>query len=86
MYSRTRTSAGQVMPLLMGCTTPSRISNHSLDIPPMYDPITQKTVIDFRTVGTKSLQTSHYIERNSAGGRVSRTDKKNEIDDQKNVK
>jgi hypothetical protein len=42
--------------------------------------------IDCGVVGTKSLKTTHFVAKNSAGGRVSKTDNKNEIDDRKTVK
>ncbi len=70
------------MPLLMGCTQPSKIKTSENDIPVIYDPISQMVKLDFRVIGTKSLKNhatklpTHQIK----------TDAKNEIDDQKNAR
>lgn len=94
IYSQTRTQAGTVMPLLMGCTRPSPIETMSDEGKIIYDPMTQMSEMNMRTVGTYSLKsraTNRYTKstatNNSRGTLVgSSPDKKNEIDDQKSVK
>lgn len=66
-----------ILPLLVGCTKPQPIETLEYDERVMYDPVTQIVPMDMRTVGTYSL-------RIRATG--TRTDRKNEIDDQKIVK
>ena len=50
IYNNTRTDAGQVMPLLMGCTKPVPIEFEEVDHNIIYDPRTQKVVMDLRSV------------------------------------
>ena len=59
------------MPLLMGCTRPSRIVTVENEDKVIYDPVSQTSVMDMRIVGTYSL--------------ANVPDRKNQIDDQKNV-
>ena len=66
-----------ILPLLVGCTKPQPIETLEYDERVMYDPVTQIVPMDMRTVGTYSL-------RIRATG--NRSDRKNEIDDQKIVK
>lgn len=66
-----------ILPLLVGCTKPQPIETLEYDERVMYDPVTQIVPMDMRIVGTYSL-------RIRATG--TRTDRKNEIDDSKNVK
>ncbi len=73
------------MPLLMGCTKPQPIETVS-DTPQIYDPITQSVVYDMRLVGTYSLKCHTTKVKQSAGYYSNQSDRKNEIDDQKNVK
>ena len=82
IYNNTRTDAGQVMPLLMGFTKPVPIEFEEVDHNIIYDPRTQKVVMDLRSVGTKCLKTSHT---ETGRGTNLKTDKKNEIDDTKYV-
>lgn len=82
MYNTTKTKAGQVMPLLMGCTIPMPIEAEEVEHKVIYDPMTQKVVMDLRSVGTKCLKTSHT---ETGRGTNLKTDKKNEIDDTKYV-
>ena len=82
MYDNTKTQAGQFMPLLMGCTAPSPIEAEEMEHKIIYDPMTQKVVMDLRVVGTKSLKT-HITHNPKTKGNTG--DKKNEIDDSKNV-
>ena len=88
IYSQTRTQAGTVMPLLMGCTRPSPIETMSDEGKIIYDPMTQMSEMNMRTVGTYSLKvrSTHLpgSSRGSAG--INKNDKKNEIDDQKSVR
>jgi hypothetical protein len=77
IYNQTRMN-GVPMPLLMGCTKPSTIEVENDVNTIMYDPVTQIAIIDCRIVGTKSLKV-----HTTAGGHQ---DRKNEIDDKKNVK
>ena len=77
---------GVPMPLLMGCTKPTAIETLECETKVVYDPVSQIVEIDCGVVGTKSLKTTHYVAKNSSGGRVSKTDQKNEIDDRKTVK
>ena len=70
------------MPLLMGCTIPTQIELEEIDHKVIYDPMSQKVVMDMRAVGTKSLKTSHT---DTGRGTNVKIDKKNEIDDTKYV-
>lgn len=79
LYNNQKTAAGQVMPLLMGCTAPSPIETEDIEHKIIYDPISQKVVMNMRYVGTYSLK----ARSSSSGGKI---DRKNEIDDQKFVK
>lgn len=81
-YNQTKTAAGQVMPLLMGCTVPEPIETDFVEHKIIYDPMTQKAVVDLRTLGTKCLRTSHTATGRGTNVKV---DKKNEIDDTKHV-
>ena len=81
-YNNTKTAAGQVMPLLMGCTMPSPIEMEEVEHKIIYDPVSQKVVMDMRLVGTKSLKT-HITHNPKTHGNTG--DQKNEIDDQKQV-
>lgn len=80
-YNLERTN-GQPMPLLMGYTQPSKIKTLENDIPVIYDPISQMVKLDFRVVGTKSLK-NHITKLPT---HQCKSDAKNEIDDQKNVR
>lgn len=75
-----------MMPLLMGCTKPRPIEVLQQEEPIIYDPIMQIIPIDLRIVGTYSLKSSTTKYRNTSGGTGNKTDRKNEIDDSKNVK
>lgn len=89
IYSQTRTQAGTVMPLLMGCTRPSPIETMSDEGKIIYDPMTQMSEMNMRTVGTYSLKvrTTHLPGSSKGSAGINKNDKKNEIDDQKyNVK
>lgn len=68
-----------IMPLLMGCTKPQPIETLEHDERVIYDPIAQVVQIDMRIVGTYSLKT-HVTQPGT------KADRKNEIDDSKNVK
>jgi len=72
-----------VMPLLMGFTPKTQIQESELNERFIYDNIMQITKYDMRTVGTKSLRSAMTKSGNQGG---QKTDKKNEIDDQKTVK
>lgn len=82
MYNKTRTNSGNVMPLLMGCTTPTPIEIDDAERKVIYDPFTQKVEMDMRVVGTKCLKTkiTHNPKTHGNTG-----DQKNEIDDTKNA-
>lgn len=82
LYNQTKTSCGTVMPLLMGCTQPQPIET-AADAPQIYDPITQSVVYDMRIVGTYSLKT---VQTRNGVHSGTKGDKKNQIDDSKNVK
>lgn len=81
-YNQTKTAAGQVMPLLMGCTMPEPIETDFVEHKILYDPMTQKAVVDLRALGTKCLKTSHTATGRGTNVKI---DKKNEIDDTKYV-
>lgn len=81
-YNDTKTKAGQVMPLLMGCTAPTPIETDAVEHKVIYDPMTQQVVMDLRVVGTKCLKTGSTRPGRNAN---EKTDKKNEIDDSKHV-
>ena len=72
------------MPLLMAFTTPEPIQEIENEVSVTYDPVYQ-IVYDMRTIGTRSLKTSVTKVGGSHSG-MCKHDKKNEIDDSKNVK
>lgn len=82
MFNNARTKAGHVMPLLMGYTIPTPIEADEVEHQIIYDPMTQKVVMDLRSIGTKCLKTSHT---STGRGTNLKIDKKNEIDDSKQV-
>jgi len=84
-YNQTKTEAGQVMPLLMGCTKPTPIETETIEHKVIYDPVSQKAVLDMRVMGTKSLRSSSTGYTTTSGHRGTKTDRKNEIDDSKIV-
>lgn len=75
-----------MMPLLMGCTKPQPIEVLQQEEPIIYDPIMQIIPIDMRVVGTYSLKVSSTRYKVGSNSYGSKTDRKNEIDDQKSVK
>ena len=90
IYNSQTTQSGHQMPLLMGFSTPQPIDIEETFSYISYNPFSQSTEYDMRVVGTKCLKTSitYKITINRSVGRNSRatgTDKKNEIDDSKNV-
>jgi hypothetical protein len=85
-YNTKRTAAGQVMPLLMGCTMPQAIEAEPMEEKIIYDPVTQKVVMDLRILGTRCLKVHSTTKKNNFGTNVTHQDKKNEIDDQKSVR
>lgn len=85
LYNSTKTSVGTVMPLLMGCTKPSRIVAAEDEDKVIYDPMSQTSVMDMRTVGTYSLKTATTKKKTGVGTVANVPDRKNQIDDQKNV-
>ena len=84
-YNQTKTAAGQVMPLLMGCTVTKSIETDFVEHKIIYDPMTQKVEMDLRIVGTKSLRTVSTGYTTTTGHRSTKSDRQNEIDDTKNV-
>ena len=56
-YSQAKIN-GNAMPFIMGCTRPSPIEAMEDDEKVIYDPMTQSTVVNMRTVGTRSLKQS----------------------------
>ena len=84
-YSQTKVK-GVAMPFLMGCTKPSTIEAMEGDEKVIYDPMTQRTILDMRLIGTRSLRSSLTNKKTALGGHKLVTDKKNEIDDSKYVK
>ena len=86
LYNQTKTQSGAFMPLLMGCTAPSPVETEE-QITIIYDPVSQKPLMDMRTVGTRSLKVS--VTRYKPAGHTGfscKSDRKNEIDDSKSVK
>lgn len=81
LYNNQKTASGNVMPLLMGCTAPSPVKTGEVEHKIIYDPMTQKVVMDMRVVGTRSLKHSYT----RIDPRHGKGDDKNEIDDRKNV-
>lgn len=84
-YSQTRIN-GNVMPFIMGCTKPAQIEVMGDDVRIIYDSYTQSTIVNMRTIGTRSLRSSLTNKKTALGGHKLVTDKKNEIDDSKYVK
>lgn len=81
-YNNTQIN-GTPMPLLMGFTPATRIMEAGNDPRPIYDPISQIIEMDLRIIGTRSLKISST--RVSPSTPNTKTDSKNEIDDQKIV-
>lgn len=79
------TKSGHSMPFLMACTSAEPIYEETASPYTLYNPHSQTSVIDARVVGTRSLKVSTTVKRTIHGPRCSSQDKKNEIDDQKNV-
>jgi translation elongation factor P/translation initiation factor 5A len=78
---------GNIMPLLMSFTPKTQIQEETNPAQFIYNDDKQIVMYDMRTVGTYSLKTSSTcIKRTPRFGSQSKTDKKNEIDDSKNVK
>lgn len=76
---------GNVMPFIMGSTKPTPIEAMDCDEKIIYDPITQSTIVNMRIVGTRSLKCSTTMKKTRTSTKAV-SDKKNEIDDSKNVK
>ncbi len=84
--SRIRQNVGSnVMPLLMSYTPATPIEEAD-EVRISYNDILQITEIEARTVGTRSLKIRSTQKKTKNGTGTSITDKKNEIDDSKNVK
>ena len=73
------------MPLLMGCTMPTSIEEETSVHSIIYEPYSQKVVMDMRAVGTKCLKVTSTQFRAPNGSGKAKTDKKNEIDDTKHI-
>ena len=73
------------MPFIMGCTKPSPIEALEGDEKVIYDPMTQRTILDMRLIGTRSLRCSTTMKKTKTSQKAV-SDKKNEIDDSKSVK
>ena len=82
-YSQTKVN-GNAMPFIMGCTRPSPIEAMEDDEKVIYDPMTQSTIVNMRTVGTKSIKSE--FTGYSKGSSCGTMDRKNYIDDSKSVK
>jgi hypothetical protein len=81
MYQRQQNNEmGSNMPLIMYHTPFNRIEEGNYE-PFIYDDRKQVVVYDMRVIGTNSLKTS-----NTKKGTIFVFDKKNAIDDKKNVK
>ena len=86
-YNQTRMN-GVPMPLLMGCTKPTAIEIVECETKVVYDPVSQTVSMECGTVGTKSLKYSGTQVKSPSGkklGTSSIPDKKNVIDDKRNV-
>ena len=75
-----------ILPLLVGCTKPRPIETLEYDERVMYDPVTQIVPMDMRTVGTYSLRSHNTSYQVNKFQKSTKSDRKNEIDDSKNVK
>jgi hypothetical protein len=73
--------ANAVNPLLLNYTPKTRIQEETVPFLPLYDDEKQ-IVYDTRTIGTKCMKSSNTKKK----GVVQTMDRKNEIDDSKNVK
>jgi len=83
MYNQNQ-ETGTCLPLLMGYAQPEKIQEVEKEEPVVYDQRSQIAFVHpfvMRVVGTKSLKTS----TTKTGPTSAKADKKNEIDDQKNV-
>ena len=84
--SRIRQNVGSnVMPLLMYYTPSTRIEEMD-EVKISYNDLLQITEIEARTVGTYSLKVRATQKKCKNGTHTAVTDRKNEIDDSKNVK
>jgi hypothetical protein len=81
-YNQTRMN-GVPMPLLMGCTKPTAIEIVECETKVVYDPVSQTVSMECGTVGTRSLRWRTTAIKLSSGQKSSKSDQKNEIDDQK---
>jgi hypothetical protein len=81
---------GNIMPLLMSFTPSTKIQEETNPFEYTYSDGKQIVSYDMaRTVGTRSLKTSSTRKKNGSGASsyyTSASDKKNEIDDSKQVK
>jgi len=88
-YNQANRWNGIPMPLLMGFSQPEKIREAENEVPITYDSISQIVYYDMRIVGTKCLKTSttwiNVPGQKGANSKRGQTDKKNEIDDQKNA-
>ena len=73
------------MPWRMGLTSPSRLVAVENEDKVIYDPVSQTSVMDMRIVGTYSLKTATTKKKTGVGTVANVPDRKNQIDDQKNV-
>jgi len=85
-YNQLNQWNGIPMPLLMGFTQPEKIQEVENDVSIIYDPVSQIVAFDMRTMGTKCLKTSNTKKKGSGGLSHTVIDRKNEIDDSKQVK
>lgn len=83
MNTSMKPNTGRVMPLLMNYTPSTRIEEMN-EVKIVYNDKLQITEYEARMIGTKCLKTSTTWIKKTAG--VNKTDRKNEIDDQKWVK
>ena len=71
-YNQTKVN-GVAMPLLMGCTKPTKIETLVEDVIPVYDPVSQTSIINVMgvhyTMSQKAARTN--IPGGNQGGRLS---------------
>ncbi len=79
-YNQTKVN-GVAMPLLMGCTKPTKIETLVEDVIPVYDPVSQTSIIN--VMGVHYTMSQKAARTNIPGGNQGTSDRKTVKDDHK---
>lgn len=80
VYNQTKVN-GVAMPLLMGCTEPTKLETLEKDVAPIYDPVSQTT--GWQTMGVHYTMSQKAARTNIPGGNQGTADRKTVKDDHK---